>query len=129
MTSKLDIRGLVEVLSTNLLRVTRCDFCGLLLSDVDSGELRLTILYNPEARGSICDGAIIPIRNSICGKAFRTGKSPHFNGLEEFRDDSEIFGDDVGRLFFERIKAEGLKSGCDSPINRQKRDFGCVEFL
>src|SRR5580704_10741213 len=83
MTSKLDRRRLVEVLSTNLLRVTRSDFCALLLPDSDSGQLRLTILYNPWSQGSICDGAIIPIDGSICGKAFRTGKSQHFNSLEE----------------------------------------------
>ena len=70
MTSKLDLRRLVEVLSTNLLRVTRSDFCSLLLPDADSGELRLTILYNPESHGAICDGAIIPIDGSICGKVF-----------------------------------------------------------
>ena len=56
MTSKLDLRHLVESLSTNLLSVTRCDFCALLLPDADSGELRVTTLYNPEARGSLCDG-------------------------------------------------------------------------
>src|SRR5271155_1476466 len=75
MTSKLDLRRLVEVLSTNLLRVTRSDFCSLLLPDAGSGELRLTILYNPGSQGAILDGAIIPIHGSICGKAFRTGKS------------------------------------------------------
>jgi PAS domain S-box-containing protein len=79
MTSKLDFRRLVEVLSTNLLSVTRCDFCALLLPDADSGELRVTILYNPDARGSLCDGTIIPIHGSICGKAFWTGKTQHFN--------------------------------------------------
>ena len=47
MTSKLDLRRLVEALSTDLLRVTRCDFCSLLLPDADSGELRMTILYQP----------------------------------------------------------------------------------
>src|SRR5262245_33868114 len=35
MTSKLDLRRLVEALSTDLLRVTRCDFCSLLLPDSD----------------------------------------------------------------------------------------------
>ena len=54
--SKLDLPRLVEALSTNLLSVTRCDFCALLLPDADSGELRLTTLYNPEARGSFSDG-------------------------------------------------------------------------
>jgi len=68
MTSKLDLRRLIESLSTDLLRVTRCDFCSLLLLDADSGELRMTILYNPEPLGHVCDG-IIPIHGSLCGKA------------------------------------------------------------
>jgi len=72
MTSKLDLRRLVESLSTDLLRVTRCDFCSLLLPDADTGELRMTILYNPEPRGYVRDG-IIPIHGSICGKAFWSG--------------------------------------------------------
>src|SRR5580704_2458867 len=72
VTSKLDLTGLVEGLSTNLLRVTRCDFCALLLPDADTDQLRAIILYNPDARGSIRDGTIIPIRGSISGKAFRT---------------------------------------------------------
>jgi formate hydrogenlyase transcriptional activator len=49
MSSKLDLRRLVETLSTDLLSVTQCDFCALLLPDADSGELRATILY----RGAI----------------------------------------------------------------------------
>jgi formate hydrogenlyase transcriptional activator len=129
MTSKLDLCRLVEVLSTNLLRVTRSDFCSLLLPDADSGELRLTILYNPESQGSICDGAIIPIHGSICGKAFRTGKSQHFNSLEEVRDDPESFGNDVGRFFYERITAEGLKSGCDLPLIGRSGVLGVLSAL
>jgi formate hydrogenlyase transcriptional activator len=129
MTSKLDLRRLMEVLSTNLLRVTRSDFCSLLLPDRDSGELRLTILYNPESQGAICDGAIIPIHGSICGKAFRTGKSQHFNSLEEVRDDPESFGNDVGRLFYKRIKAEGLKSGCDLPLVGRSGALGVLSAL
>src|SRR5258706_8617481 len=83
MTSKLDLRRLVEALSTNLLRVTRCDFCALLLPDADSGQLRVTTLYNPEARGSLCDGTLVPIHGSRCDKAFRTGKTQHFHSFEE----------------------------------------------
>src|SRR5258706_4478524 len=129
MTSKLDLRRLVEVLSTNLLRVTRSDFCSLLLPDADSGELRLTILYYLESYGAICDGAIIPIDGSICGKAFRTGKSQHFNSLEEVRDDPESFGNDVGRLFYDRITTEGLKSGCDLPLIGRSRVLGVLSAL
>jgi formate hydrogenlyase transcriptional activator len=129
MTSKLDLRGLVEVLSTNLLRVTRCDFCALLLPNADSKELRLTILYNPESKGVIGDGAIIPIRGSLCGKAFRTGRSLHFNNLDEFRDDPESFGNEVGRVFYEQVMAEGLKSGCDLPLIGRSGVLGVLSAL
>jgi len=116
MTSRLDLRRLVDVLSTNLLSVTRCDFCALLLPNGESGELRLAILYNPASRGFICDGTNIPLHGSLCGKAFRTGKRQHFNRLEEVRDDPESFSTDGGRLFYERIMAEGLQSGCELPL-------------
>ena len=129
MTSKLDLSGLVEVLSTNLLRVTRCDFCALLLPDSDSGELRLTILYNPESQGAIRDGATVPIQGSVCGKAFLSGKSQHFDSLEEVRDDPKSFGNEIGRLFFERVVAEGLKSGCDLPLIGRSEVLGVLSAL
>src|SRR5215470_15440607 len=115
MTSKLDLRRLVEALSTDLLRVTRCDFCSLLLPDADSGELRMTILYNPEPRGYVSDG-IIPTHGSLCGKAFWTGKTQHFNHVEEHRNDPETFGNSLGRPYYQRHMDEGLISGCDLPL-------------
>ena len=129
MTSKLDLRRLADVLSTNLLGVTRCDFCALLLPNGDSGELRLTILYNPESRGFICDGTTTPLHGSICGKAFRTGKRQHFSSLVEVRDAPESFGTDVGRLFYDRIVAEGLKSGCDLPLIGRSGVLGVLSAL
>jgi hypothetical protein len=126
-TSKLDFGRLVEVLSTNLLSVTRCDFCALLLPDADSGELRVTTLYNPDARGSLCDGTIIPIHGSICGKAFWTGKTQHFNHFEEVRDDPESFGNNVGRHFYQRVMAEGLVSGCEH--DSEKTNDGTIGSL
>ena len=116
VTSKLDLRGLVEVLSKSLLGITRCDFCALLLPNGDSDHLRLTVLYNPDSRGAICDGASIPLRGAPCGKAFRTGETQYFRNLEEVRDDPESYGSDVGRRFIERTIAEGLISGCDLPL-------------
>jgi formate hydrogenlyase transcriptional activator len=115
MTSKLDLRRLVESLSTNLLRVTRCDFCSLLLPDADSGELRMTILYNPEPRGYVRDG-IIPIHGSICGKAFWSGKTQYFNHVDEHRNNPDTLGNSVGRPYYQRHMEEGLISGCDLPL-------------
>jgi formate hydrogenlyase transcriptional activator len=129
MTSKRNLRRLVEELSTNLLRVTRCDFCALILPDADSSQLRVTILYNPESRGSIQDGAILPIHGSICGKTFRTGKSQHFDSLEEIRDDPDGFGTDVGRRYYDQVAAEGLNSGCDLPLIGKSRVLGVLSAL
>jgi formate hydrogenlyase transcriptional activator len=128
MTSKLDLRRLVGALSTDLLRVTRCDFCSLLLPDADSGELRMTILYNPEPRGYVCDG-IIPIHGSLCGKAFWTGKTQHFNHVEEHRNDPETFGNSVGRPYFQRHMDEGLISGCDLPLIGRRGVVGVLAAL
>jgi formate hydrogenlyase transcriptional activator len=128
-TSKLDLPRLIEALSTNLLGVTRCDFCALLLPDADSGELRLTTLYNPEARGALGDGTIIPTHGSICGKAFRTGKTQHFNDLEELRDDPESFGNIAGRRLYQRVVAEGLVSGCDLPLIGRSGVVGVLSAL
>src|SRR5712664_2869784 len=129
MTSRLDLRRLIEALSTNLLSVTRCDFCALLLPNADSGQLRVTILYNPEARGSLCDGTLIPIHGSSCDKAFRTGKTQHFHSFEEVRDDPEYFGSSVGRPFYQRVMAEGLVSGCDLPLIGRSGVVGVLAAL
>ena len=108
ITSKLDLRQLVEALSTSLLRVTRCDFCGLSLPDPESQGLRLTVLYNPDARGAIRDGAILPIRGSMCGTAFSTGTTQHYHRIEDVRE--------MDRAFYQSMVAEGLRSGCDIPL-------------
>jgi formate hydrogenlyase transcriptional activator len=116
ITSKLDFPQLCDVLSTNLLSVMRCDFCALLLPEPDSQALRVRVLYNPGARGSIRDGAMVPIHGSPCGKAFWSGKAQHFHNLDALRDDPATFGNSVGRPFYQSVVAEGFQSGCDLPL-------------
>jgi len=128
MTSKLDLPRLIEALSTDLLRVTRCDFCSLLLPDADSAQLRMTILYNPEPRGYVCDG-IIPIHGSLCGKAFWTGKTQYFNHVDEHRNDPDTFGSSVGRPYYQRHLDEGLISGCDLPLIGRSGVVGVLAAL
>ena len=129
MTSKLDLRHLVEVLSTNLLSVTRCDFCALLLPDADSGELRVTILYNPEARGSLCDGTIIPNDGFICGRAFQIGRNQNFDGCDEDSYDLESFGNRVGQRIHQFVMDEGLVSGCGLPLLSRSGVIGVLTAL
>jgi formate hydrogenlyase transcriptional activator len=126
MTSKLDIGHLLEALSTNLLGVTRCDFCALLLPDADGNQLRVTILYNPDGRGAICDDTLVPIKGSTCGKAFLSGKNQLINRFEDLEHDPESFGSSEGQLFFERVTAEGLKSGCELPLIGRKGVIGVL---
>jgi formate hydrogenlyase transcriptional activator len=126
MASKLDLGHLLEALSTNLLSVTRCDFCALLLPCADNSQLRATILYNPQARGAISDGTLVPIRGSTCGKAFLSGKNQFINRLEDLKQDPESFGSEEGQLFFERVTAEGLKSGCELPLAGRKGVIGVL---
>jgi formate hydrogenlyase transcriptional activator len=129
MGSKLNLRGLLDALSTNLLRVTRSDLCALLLPDPEGDSLRVAVLYNPEPRGAISSGTILPLVGSICGKAFRTGEQQHFNRLEELRDDPDISGSNQGRQFYQRMEAEGLRSGCDFPLVGRSGVVGVLSAL
>ena len=126
MTSKLDLGHLLEALSTSLLSVTRCDFCALLLPDGDSGHLRATILYNPDSRGAISDGALVPIKGSPCGKAFVSGRNQLIHRLEDLENDPDTFGSSEGRAFFKQVAAEGLKSGCELPLSGRKGVIGVL---
>ncbi|HUO35602.1 MAG TPA: sigma 54-interacting transcriptional regulator [Candidatus Acidoferrum sp.] len=128
MSSRLDLSHLVQALSTNLLSVTRCDFCALLLPFSDD-ELRVTILYNPDAREEISDGTLAPIQGSTSGRAFRTGKNERVDRFEDLRDDPETFGNDAGRPFYERLKAEELKSGCDLALTGRSGTVGVLAAL
>ena len=74
VTSRLDFRQVVEALSTNLFRVMQCDVSALLLPDSESGELRVTILYNPDARGPMREGSLVPMNSSISGQVLRTAQ-------------------------------------------------------
>ena len=129
MTSKLDLHRLVETLSTDLLRVTRCDFCALLLPEPDGEHLRATLLYNPEPRNSIVDGTLVPLRGSTCGTAFLKGRNQNISRLEDLIDDPESFGSREGKRFFERVTAEGLKSGCELPLIGRKGVAGVLAAM
>jgi len=86
------------------------------------------LLPDPPATASsaICDGALVPIKGSTCGKAFVSGKNQLIHRLEDFAQDPESFGSSEGRLFFERVTAEGLKSGCEFPLVGRKGALGVL---
>ena len=112
VTSRLDLRQVVEALSTNLFRIMQCDVSALLLPDSESGELRVTILHNPDARGPYREGSLVSMDSSISGQVLRKGKSIRIDNFEQVREDPEIFGNPEGQVIYERLMEEGLSVGC-----------------
>jgi len=126
VTSRLDIRQVVEALSTNLFRIMQCDVSALLLPDSESGELRVTILHNPDARGPFREGSLVPMNSSISGQVFRRGKSIRIDSFEQVREDPEIYGNRDGQFLYERVIEEGLKVGCYLPLVGRDRVLGVL---
>jgi formate hydrogenlyase transcriptional activator len=126
VTSRLDLRQMVEALSTNLFRVMQCDVSALLIPDSESGALRVTILHNPDARGPFRAGSLVPMNGSISGQVLRKGKSILVESFEQVRGDPEIFGNPDGRLLYERVIQEDLRTGCYLPLIGRDRVVGVL---
>lgn len=116
MTSQMDLGHLLEALSTSLWSITRCDFYALFLPDANGEDLRVTVLYNPEARGVIYNGIIVPIKGSTCGQTFLSGKDRRIDRFEDLAQNAESSGNNQGQLFFKQMMAEGFNSGCELPL-------------
>ena len=112
---------MVEALSTNLFSVMQCDVFALLLPDSESGELRVTILYNPDARGPMREGSLVPMNSSISGQVLRNGKTSGSIASKRSARILKFMGILTAGVLYERVMAEGLKSGCYLPLHRPKR--------
>jgi formate hydrogenlyase transcriptional activator len=56
----------------------------------------------------------------------RKGKSIRIDRFEQVRDDPEIFGNPDGRLLYERVMEEGLRTGCYLPLIGHDRVVGVL---
>jgi formate hydrogenlyase transcriptional activator len=56
----------------------------------------------------------------------RKGKSIRIDSFEQVRDDPEIFGNPDGRLLYERVIEEGLRTGCYLPLTGRERVVGVL---
>jgi formate hydrogenlyase transcriptional activator len=126
VTSRLDLRQMVEALSTNLFRVMQCDVSALLLPDSESGALRVTILHNPDPRGPYREGSLVPMNSSISGQVLRTGTSIRIDRFEQVREDPEIYGNPDGQILYKHVMEEGLRTGCYLPLIGRDRVVGVL---
>jgi formate hydrogenlyase transcriptional activator len=125
-TSRLDLRQIVEALSTNLFRVMQCDVSALLLPDSENAELRVTILHNPDARGLYREGSLVPMSGSISGQVLRKAKSIRIDSFEQVREDPEIYGNPDGQAIYQHVLKEGLRTGCYLPLAGRDRVVGVL---
>src|SRR5262249_25269478 len=116
VTCKLDLRQVVDALSTDLLRIMQCDVSALLIPDSESEALRVTILHNPDARGPYHEGSLVPRSSSISGQVLRTGKTVRVNNFEQLREDPETYGNPDGQVIYKHVLTEGLRTGCYLPL-------------
>ncbi len=126
VTSRLDLRQVVEALSTNLFRFMQCDVSALLLYDSESDALRVNILHNPDARGPFREGSLVPMNGSISGQVMRKAKSIRIDSFEQALEDPETYGNPDGRLLYESVVKEGLKTGCYLPLVGRDRVVGVL---
>ena len=125
VTSRLDLRQMVEALSVNLFKVMQCDVSALLLPDFESGALRVNILHN-RVRGSYREGSLVPMNSSISGQVLRKGKSIRIDSFEQVREDPEIYGNPDGQLIYKHVVDEGLKTGCYLPLMGRDHVLGVL---
>ena len=126
VTSRLDLRQVVEALSTNLFKLMQCDVSALLLRDSESGALCVTTLYNPDARGPFREGSLVPMNSSISGQVMRKAKSVTIDSFEQVREDPEIYGNPEGQLIYESVTKEGLRTGCYLPLIGRNSALGVL---
>jgi formate hydrogenlyase transcriptional activator len=126
VTSRLDLRQMVEALSTNLFRIMQCDVSALLLPDSESGALRVTLLHNPDMRGPYREGSLVPMNSSISGQVLRKGKSIRIDSFEQVREDPEIYGNPDGQILYKHVIEEGLRTGCYLPLIGRDRVVGVL---
>ena len=126
LTSRLDLRQVVEALSTNLFKVMQCDVSALLLPDSEGCALRVTILHNPDSRGPFREGSLVPMKGSISGEVMRKAKAVRIDSFEQVREDPEIYGHPDGQFLYKRVVEEGLKTGCYLPLIGRDRVVGVL---
>ena len=124
IVSKLDVRKLFEALSEKLFSIMRCDQAALLLPE--NGQLRTEMLYLPSGRGFAYEGMLVPMKGSVSGKVFRSKKPLRVGNLDDLRNDPEVYASTEGQPFYQRVSAEGLKSGCFLPLVTRDKVLGVL---
>jgi formate hydrogenlyase transcriptional activator len=116
VVSKLDLRELLREVSASIRRVMQCDGVGIVLSDQETGRLRLCAFDHPNSKGTVQEGDILSEGASeTLFRAFRTGQP--------------VCVPDVDGTADPLATAEGLKSLCHLPLSNRERVLGVLSLV
>ncbi len=117
LVSNLELRDLFAAISSSLRRVMHHEYTSLALHDSDTDQLRLYALDFPGGKGLIEEEMSVPLEGSPAGLAFKTRQPLLVNRVDPEQFSSEIF---------QRLAAEGLKSGVCLPLISRDRVLGTL---
>jgi formate hydrogenlyase transcriptional activator len=119
VVSKLALHDLLNAISASLRRVIHHDYTSLALFEPLTSQMRVLALDFPQGKGLIREEMIVPLENSIAGKAFRL-RQP----LVLDRAAMEEFASPTSRL----LRAEGVRSVACVPLVTHDRALGTISL-
>ncbi|MGH7846826.1 MAG: sigma 54-interacting transcriptional regulator [Candidatus Binatia bacterium] len=117
VVSMLDLRELLNAVSTSLRRLVPHEYASLSLYDRETKRLHIHALDFPISKGLLQEGLSVPVEGTPTGRALTSGQPVFIT-----RRDVEQFGSDIAR----RILDEGLKSGVCLPLIAHGRPLGTL---
>ena len=116
VVSKLDLRELLREVSASIRRVMQCDGVGVVLSDPETGLLRLYAFDHPNRKGTVQEGDVISEEAAeTLFKAFRTGQA--------------VCVSEVDSMVDPLASAEGLQSLCHLPLISREQARGVLSLV
>ncbi|MBS1788936.1 MAG: GAF domain-containing protein [Acidobacteria bacterium] len=117
VVSHLDLRSLMQIISTSLRQISRHDVVGLALYDPDTNQLRAYSYDSLDKQFTIEEGTLMPLDGSLSGAAFTRGEPIFHDRIDEQRFQSD---------FSKRFRAAGLQSGGVVPLIAHGRKLGTL---
>jgi formate hydrogenlyase transcriptional activator len=117
VVSALDLRALLNAVSTSLRRLMPHEYASISLYDPETQRLQIHALDFPLSKGLIGEGLWVPVQGAAHGRAL-TSRQPVFMT----RGDVEQLDSDIARRFL----AEGLRSTCILPLISRGRPLGTL---
>ena len=119
VASNLDLRQLLQAITTRLRTVIPHDATGLAVWDENIKQLRMHAVQANDP-GPIAEGQPLPMDGSPSGLAFMTGETVlrDRNDFEEFHSP----------YFRKMIEAIGLRSGCNVPLKVEDQVIGVLSL-